>query len=262
MEIYTFHRGRTPLLVDVPHAGTYLPPHLARRLTEHGLALPDTDWHVERLYDFAQARGAGLMAATHSRYVVDLNRDPSGAALYPGRDNTELCPTMTFAGEAIYRHGQEPDAAEVRHRSEHYWLPYHQRLREELDNLVANWGYAVLLDAHSIRSEVPRFFSGRLPDLNLGTADGASADARLAERVAGLLADAPGLTHVVNGRFKGGYITRHYGKPEEAVHALQLEVAQVCYMDEAEPEGWQPSHASDLVGVLEQLVGLLLDWRP
>src|SRR5947207_2204394 len=199
MELYTFHRGATPLLINVPHAGTFVPPHIRARLTPPALALPDTDFHVDQLYAFACEHGATVMVATHARYVVDLNRDPAGAALYPGADNTELCPTRTFANEAIYQPGQAPDAEEIRHRSERYWLPYHQRLRAEMDALVAKHGHAILLDAHSIRCQVPRFFSGRLPDLNLGTADGVSADALLVERVFEVLQSDARFTHVRDG---------------------------------------------------------------
>src|SRR5512141_2348351 len=166
--------GDTPLVIDVPHAGTHVPPEIAARLTPSARAVPDTDWHVEKLFAFARAAGATLVIATHSRYVVDLNRDPTGAVLYPGADNTELCPTRTFADEAIYVDGSAPDAAEVASRRAAYFDPYHVVLAAEVERVRARHGHVVLLDGHSIRSEVPRFFAGRLPDLNLGTADGAS----------------------------------------------------------------------------------------
>lgn len=262
MELYTFHRGSTPLILDIPHAGGFVPEHLRARFTPAAQALPDTDWHVEKLYTCAGERGASVMMATHSRYVVDLNRDPSGAELYPGADNTELCPTRTFAGEPIYRDGRGLDAQEVRHRSERYWLPYHQRLRQELDELVEQHGYAVLLDAHSIRSVAPRFFSGRLPDLNLGTANGASAQSALIAVAAEVLRRAAPFTHVIDGRFKGGYITRHYGEPRAGTHALQLEIAQACYMSEDPPYPWDAVRAAPLARVLTRLIDALLAWRP
>lgn len=260
--LFTLVPGSTPLLIDVPHAGLGLGPGLSGRLTDSALGLADTDWHVEKLYGFAAELGAGLMVATHSRYVVDLNRDPQGRALYPGADNTELCPTRGFDGAPLYRAGAEPDAAEVAARAAAYWHPYHQRLEAELHAIRARHGYAILLDGHSIAAEVPRFFAGRLPDLNLGTNDGASCDSDLAARAYGILSAAEGFSHVHNGRFKGGFITRHYGRPAEGLHALQLEIARDCYMDEARLDLWDPVRAAPLVAVLRRLVEGLSQWRP
>ena len=261
MELWELHRGDSPLVIDAPHSGTHLPDAFRPRLTEVAQTVPDTDWHVDRLYAFAEAEGATFFRATHSRYVIDLNRDPSGAALYAGADNTELCPTRTFADEPIYLEGEAPGAAEIEDRRETYFAPYHAALAAELERVRTRHGFAVLLDAHAIRSEVPRFFEGRLPDLNLGTANGASclpALQALAERVLGY---AEGFTHVVNGRFKGGWITRHYGKPGDNAYALQLEMAQICYMDEAPPYAWDPDRAIRLSGVLQQLVRALNAFR-
>ena len=260
MDLYVLHAGDSPLLIDVPHAGTFLPPEIAARLTPAAATVPDTDWHVDRLYAFARAAGATLMTATHSRIVVDLNRDPSGAALYPGADNTELCPTRTFADEPIYRDAA-PGDAEIAARRSRYFDPYHAALEREIERVRARHGHAVLLDGHSIRAELPRFFAGRLPDLNLGTAGGASCAAPLQAAAAGVLA-ASGFTLAVNGRFKGGHVTRRYGQPERAVHALQLEMAQCIYMDEAPPYRWDPCRAAALGGVLARLVDALLSWRP
>jgi N-formylglutamate amidohydrolase len=250
------------LIVNVPHAGTLVPEAVGSRLTLAAHALPDTDWHVEKLYDFAAREGATLMTATQSRYIIDLNRDPSGAALYPGADNTELCPTRTFADEPVYAPGGEPSPDEVTQRTITHFLPYHQVLAAEIQRVRAKHGYAVLLDGHSIRSEVPRFFAGRLPDLNLGTATASSCALELQAAATTVLATAAGFTHVVNGRFKGGWITRHYGRPYEHVHALQLEMAQRCYMDEAPPYPWDPARAAPLTAVLRRLVATLIDWRP
>jgi N-formylglutamate deformylase len=261
-ELFRLVSGRTPLLVNIPHAGVQLSPGLAERLTPAARRLADTDWHVEKLYDFVPALGAGLMVATHSRYVVDLNRDPDGRALYPGADNTELCPTGGFDGAPLYTDGAAPDAAEVAQRANACWRPYHARLATELAAIKARHGYAILLDGHSIVSEAPRFFQGRLPDLNLGTNEGRSADAALSATAYGVLSSAPGFTHIHNGRFKGGYITRHYGRPADGLHALQLEMAQSCYMDEADLERWDPQRAANLVAVLKRLVEALLHWRP
>jgi len=261
MELWHLHRGDSPLVINSPHSGTFLPDALKSRLTAIARTLPDTDWHVDRLYEFARAEGATLFCATHSRYIIDLNRDPTGAALYAGADNTELCPTRTFAGEAIYRDG-EASEAEVAERRESYFKPYHAALAGELARVRERHGFAVILDAHSIRAEVPRFFPGRLPDLNLGTAGGASCLRELQACAALVLANAEGFTHVVNGRFKGGWITRHYGQPQDGVHALQLEMAQDCYMDEAPPFRWDPARASRLIGVLQRLVRALTSFRP
>jgi N-formylglutamate deformylase len=261
-ELFTLVPARLPLLVNVPHAGRRLSPGLAERLTPAGRRLTDTDWHVERLYAFAADLGVGLMAATHSRYVVDLNRDPDGKPLYPGADNTGLCPTDGFDGEPLYLEGAAPDIAEVARRADDYWRPYHARLAAELEAIRRRHGYAVLLDGHSIISEAPRFFDGRLPDLNLGTHEGRSCDAGLAAAAYGVLSDARGFTSVHNGRFKGGYITRHYGRPAEHVHALQLEKAQCCYMDEQNLEHWDSERAAPLVAVLRRLIDTLLRWTP
>jgi N-formylglutamate deformylase len=262
MKLFDLHRGDSPLVVDVPHAGTWLPPAIAARVAPAALAVPDTDWHVERLYAFAPAAGATLLAATHSRIAADLNRDPSGAALYPGADNTELCPTRTFDNDAIYRDGGTPGADEIAARRAAYFDPYHEVLAAEVERVRARHGYAILLDGHSIRSRVPRFFSGRLPDLNLGTAGGASCAPELQAAAAAVLAGAAGFTHVVNGRFKGGYVTRRYGQPARQVHALQLEIAQCAYMDEAPPYPWDAARAAPLAAVLQRLVAVLCAWRP
>jgi N-formylglutamate amidohydrolase len=262
MKLYEIDRGESPLIVDVPHAGTYLPVALAARLTPAARSLPDTDWHVEKLFAFARGLGVTLLVATHSRYVVDLNRDPGGRALYPGADNTELCPTRTFANEPIYSAGDEPDSAEIAQRVAEYYAPYHAVLAGEIGRVQARHGYAVLLDGHSIRREVPRFFAGRLPDLNLGTVDGASCAPEFHHAAALAISRATAFSNVVNGRFKGGYITRRYGAPSAGVHALQLETAQACYMDESPPCRWDLNRAAPLVGVLEALVEVLVSTRP
>lgn len=251
-----------PLIVNVPHAGTWLPPLIAEALTHASLQVPDTDWHVDELYDFAPALGTTLMVATHSRIVVDLNRNPTGDALYAGVSNTEICPTATFASQPIYKPGVAPDKVVIASRVERYWRPYHQQLLAEIARIKAVHGYCILLDAHSIISVAPRFFEGRLPDLNLGTADGRSCEVSLARLACEVLTHADGFTSVHNGRFKGGYITRHYGDPAGQVHALQLEMAQSCYLDEAAPARYDASRAAALKMVLKTLVERLLTWRP
>jgi N-formylglutamate deformylase len=262
MRLWNLYRGDAPLVVNVPHAGTHLPDAIALRLTAEAGPLPDTDWHVGELYRFAVATGATVMIATHSRYVVDLNRDPGGAALYPGADNTELCPASTFGGAPLYVAGEAPAEREIVARRHTFFDPYHARLAAEIERLRERHGYVILLDGHSIRANVPRFFAGRLPDLNLGTADGESCAVELQALAAAILGQARGFSHVVNGRFKGGYVTRHYGAPERHVHALQLEIAQACYMDEAAPFRYDPARAAPLCAVLERLVIALAEWRP
>lgn len=227
-----FERGALPLLVSMPHVGTQLSPGLAERLTPAALRLPDTDWHLPRLYDFLQALGANLLVAVHSRYVIDLNRDPSGTPLYPGADNSELCPLATAAREPIYLPGQAPDAAEIEARLAAYYRPYHAKLAETLADLKARHGYALLFEAHSIKSVLPRYFDGRLPDINLGTADQKSADASIGTALLETARAHPACSAVLNGRYKGGYITRHFGRPVERVHAVQLELTWRTYMDE------------------------------
>lgn len=260
MTPFRFTEGSQPLLVSIPHDGTQLLPGLERRLTPQALALPDTDWHVARLYDFAASLGASVLVAELSRYVIDLNRDPGGAALYPGADNTELCPITTFAHESIYLSGEEPQPQEVEDRRRAVYVPYHAQLSAELARLRRRHGVAVLLDAHSIRSRVPRFFDGRLPDLNLGTAAGSSCAEELSARAFDLLSHAPNFSSVRDGRFKGGYITRHYGRPAEGVHAMQLEIAQAAYMDEEKPEVFLDDRASLLRPTLRSLLEMLLTW--
>jgi N-formylglutamate amidohydrolase len=222
--------------------------------------VPDTDWHLERLYDFADALGASVLAATHSRYVVDLNRDPQGALLYPGADNSELCPLRTFASQPIYQPGQEPTPTEQSERLARYFVPYHARLQSELLALQQRFGYVILLDGHSIRSEVPRFFAGRLPDLNLGSSDGSCAAAALIETAWSALGRSPSFSRVHNGRFRGGYVTRHYGRPAEGIHTLQLELAQSCYLDENQPAQYDAERAVGLVAALRLLIEALLRW--
>ncbi len=259
-DIYHFTPGSAPVLISVPHAGALIPDSIAARMTPEALALPDTDWHVDRLYDFAPSLGAGLIAATHSRYVVDLNRDPSGKPLYPGADNSEFVPIRTFASEPIYRPGHEPDPLEIEARREAYWQPYHARIADELDRLIERFGVAVLWDGHSILSRVPRFFDGRLPDFNLGSARGKSADSSLVERVMAIMRGAGGFSSILDGRFTGGYITRFYGRPESGIHALQLEMAEAAYLDETAPRMFDPSRAQPLKSVLRELVMALIAW--
>lgn len=259
MELWKRHPGTTPVLIDVPHCGTHVPPDIARDLAPAGMRLLDTDWHVETLYAFAPKLGAGLFHATHSRYVADLNRDPDGVPLYPGADNTEVCPLRSFHDAELWLPGRAPDAAEVKRRVDAYWRPYHAALAAEIAAVTARHGYCVLLDGHSIFSEVPRFFAGRLPDLNLGTADGRSCAPSLQARAAAALGAAAGFTHVVNGRFKGGYITRHYGTPKKGVHAIQLEMAQAIYMDQGPPFTFRNDLAPKVTATIRSMIRAALE---
>lgn len=257
---YHFKAGTAPLLVSMPHVGTDIPGDIAATLTPCALATADTDWHLAELYDFLGDMGASTIAARWSRYVIDLNRPPEDTNLYPGQDTTGLCPVDTFGRERLYRAGAEPDDAEVQRRLRRYWRPYHDRLRAELDRLLALHGRVVLWDAHSIASVVPRFFEGRLPDLNFGTADRTSCAPAL-EGAMIRAAEAQGrYAFVFNGRFKGGHITRRYGEPARGVHAIQLEMAQCTYMDEASPFGFRPDLAAHVRPVLKDLLGAALDW--
>ena len=230
--ICTLHRGTAPLLVSVPHDGTQVPDDIAARLTDSARRVPDTDWHVARLYAFARELGASVLVPTHSRYVIDLNRSEDDVSLYPGQNTTGLCPTVLFTGEPVYRDGEAPGEAEVRSRVERYWRPYHDALRSELDRLREVHGRAVLWEGHSIKGELPFLFDGRLPDLNLGTANGASCSPQLQSRLEDVLAAQDEYDFIANGRFRGGYITRYYGDPGGGIDAVQLEISQRIYMDE------------------------------
>ncbi|WUR13921.1 N-formylglutamate deformylase [[Empedobacter] haloabium] len=260
---YRFKEGSIPLLVSMPHVGTDIPDDIAATLAPCAQVKADTDWHLEQLYGFLDEMGASTLAARWSRYVIDLNRPPENTNLYPGQDTTGLCPVDTFGREQLYQPGKAPDDAEVRRRLALYWQPYHERLRAELDRLLALHGRVVLWEAHSIASVVPRFFEGKLPDLNFGTADGASADAGLTARIAALARADGKFTVAVNGRFKGGHITRHYGQPERGIHAVQLEMCQSTYMDEAFPFDYRPDLALQVQPVLRRLLQAAADWaRP
>ncbi len=257
---FSFEAGTIPLLVSIPHVGTAIPDDLAARLTPQALQRADTDWHLDRLYDFAAAMGASVLAARWSRYVIDLNRPPEDFNLYPGLDTTGLCPVDTFHKEPLYAKEEGPGRAEIAERLTRYWQPYHVALRAELDRLLARHGRVVLWDAHSIASRVPRFFEGRLPDLNFGTVQGAScANGLDAAAMAPAMAQQRySVAH--NGRFKGGYITRQYGRPEQGVHAVQLEMCQCLYMDEQAPFAYRPELAAQVQPLLRELLCAAAAW--
>ncbi len=259
---HTLLPGDTPLIISVPHAGTAVPQELAPRLTPMALDLPDTDWHVARLYDFAPDLGATMIVARYTRYLIDLNRPPDDAALYSSALQTGLCPTQSFSGALLYRDGTDRLApAEIEQRRAQYWQPYHDALHTRLAETRQRFGYALLLDAHSIRSTVPRLFSGRLPDVNVGTYDGRSCNRAIRDALGTRLAATTNFSHVFDGRFKGGYITRHYGQPEQAQHALQIELAQSSYMDES-GTAYDVERASALRELLRALLVSLLSLSP
>lgn len=251
---FDLHRGRIGLLLSMPHMGSYIPAEVGQALVPRALDSEDADWHMDRLYDFALDLGASVLRPRLSRYVIDLNRPPDDTAMYPGASNTELCPTRFFTGEALYKPGQEPTPEDKLKRRQAYWEPYHRALEQELQRLRDLHGRVLLWDAHSIRSQLPWLFDGRLPDLNIGTADGQAAHPSIAQAVLNACATDPRYSHVLNGRFKGGYITRHYGRPESAIHAVQLELCQHLYMQETPPFAYLPDQARQLRPMLERMM--------
>jgi N-formylglutamate deformylase len=256
------HEGVAPLIISIPHAGTVIPQEIISTLRSLSLAVRDADWFIPQLYDFALDLGATVIRTDLSRTAIDVNRDPSGGSLYPGQVTTGLCPDMTFDGEPLYLEGRAPDAGEVDRRRTAYFTPYHQALDNQIARLKRDHGRVALFDAHSIRSRVAPLFEGQLPALNLGTHSGASADPRLVA-VVEAQCETSGFSHVTNGRFKGGWITRHYGRPADGIHALQMEMAQRVYMDE--PLGlalpvWAPERAAAARGLLRPLLQSMIDW--
>ena len=262
----SIRRGDAPLVVSIPHTGTEL-AGLDERFVSPWRARCDTDWHVETLYDFAAGLGATVVRTAISRSVIDVNRDPSGASLYPGQTTTGLCPTETFDGLPLYRPGSEPDAADIGERRDKFFAPYHAALETELDRLRQMHDRVVLYDCHSIRSVIPRLFEGVLPVFNLGTNDGRSAAADLVLRVRAVMASTNG-SWVVDGRFKGGWITRHFGNPPAGVHALQMELSTRGYMHEADgevgpgnwPTTYDPDFAAPMRGTLREILETARDW--
>lgn len=247
----------------MPHVGTDLPEDIACNMTPQALQMADVDWHLTLLYDMSHTYGASVVSANYMRYVIDLNRSPEDTSLYPGQDTTGLCPIDTFNKQPIYKEGKEPDQTEIQRRIEEFWRPYHHKLESELKRIYAIHGIALLWDAHSIASHVPRFFDGKLPDLNFGTADLQSCDASLQEAIAYSLrksVHSQQYSHVFNGRFKGGYITRHYGVPTLNIHAVQLEISQCIYMEEKSPYMYHPNHAKSLKSLLSELLKTCIIW--
>jgi N-formylglutamate deformylase len=255
---YLLRRGGSALMVSMPHVGTLVPDALAARMTPAALQRADTDWHLPRVYDL-EGLDATILVATHSRLVVDLNRPPDDENLYPGRDTTGLVPVDTFHKEPVYR-DSPPDPAEIASRRETYWRPYHEALAAELARLRSVHDRVVLWDAHSIASVLPRFFSGRLTDLNFGTADGRSCDPGLIAEILAPVKTQHRYSWVLDGRFKGGYITRRFGDPASGVHAVQLEMTQAIYMDEHPPFALRPDLCEEIAPLLRACVQGGAEW--
>lgn len=254
--VFDFHYGSTPLLISVPHDGRLLPESISSRMTTVARTLPDTDWHVSTLYEFAKNFGASIITARYSRYVVDLNRPPDDSALYEGQVSSGICPARTFGGEALYQDGGGVTGDEQQARIDQYWRPYHAHIATTLDECRMKYGFALLWDAHSIASEVPGLFDGKLPVLNLGTNKGSSCAPEIEKA---LVAEAGNSIYsaVCNGRFSGGHITRFFGKPGDKVHAVQLELAQRSYMDENTLR-YDPEASENLQQVLRCLLETFL----
>ncbi|MHA6310714.1 N-formylglutamate deformylase [Pantoea sp. S-LA4] len=257
MNAFHFTQGQLPLLVSIPHAGTALTPEVEAGLSEAARGLSDTDWHIPLLYDFVRDLGASVLIGHYSRYVIDLNRPPDNQPLY-STATTGLFPETLFDGTPTFAPGKTPDAVQRQGYIDQIWQPYHQQIQLELARLKAQYGYALLFDAHSIASEIPRLFEGRLPDLNVGTNDGASCSPALIAAIQAVCAEQSDYSWVVNGRFKGGYITRAYGQPQQQIQAVQLELAQLNYMDETPPYAWQQTRASQLQKLLKAMLQRML----
>lgn len=254
-------QGTSPLVLGLPHTGTEVPEEIAAGLNAAGRALADTDWHVQLLYDGLVADVTTVRTPIH-RYVIDVNRDPAGGSLYPGQNTTELCPLTDFNGDPIHHPGMAPDADEVTRRLRLYHTPYHRTLAAELARVQARHGFAILYDCHSIRGRVPFLFDGCLPVFNIGTNRGASCAPEIRDLVTAICADAPGYDHVLDGRFRGGWTTRHYGSPADGIHAIQMELVQASYMAEAPPWRWQPERAESVRAPLRAILEALQRWRP
>jgi len=256
--LYEFHPGRLPLLISFPHSGDWIPEDLRLRMTPAGQSSHDTDWFLPQLYRIHELTHVSSIIARPSRYVIDLNRSPDGQSLYPGQPTTGLCPEITFGRKPIYANDAQPQDAEVEQRKRQYWQPYHQQLQLELERLIGIHGKVVLLDAHSIASRVPMLFDGVLPDFNMGTQHGATCEPSLSSQVQQFCDQLPGYSHADNGRFIGGYITRHYGQMP-LVNSLQLELSQATYMDESDLS-WELERADRVAEEIRRLIEILLDW--
>ena len=254
-------RGDGPIILGQPHGGTFVPDGIFASFNETGRKLADTDWHITRLYD-GLCGGATVVWANFHRYVIDANRDPDGQSLYPGQNTTGLCPLTDFDGEPIYLTGKEPDADEMSRRHINWHRPYHQALEAEVARVKTIHGFAIVFDCHSIRSRIPFLFDGELADFNIGTYGGATCGPAIEGTALDACRNAKGFTHTLNGRFKGGWTTRHYGLPQNSVHTIQMEIAQRKYMDEFAPWNWRDERAQKTRTVLKALFVQLNNLAP
>jgi len=257
-DLLNLRTANSPLLISMPHCGTRIPDDLLPQLSEAAKALPDTDWHIPQLYDFAEDLGATILRANYSRYVVDLNRPPDNQPLYLGQAGTSLCPETLFDGTALYRPGYILDKTDIEQRRLQFWNPYHKMLQAQIQRIQAMFGYVLLYDAHSIASRVPRLFTGRLADLNYGTARGQSCGQAIGDRLVDYLLGQCDYTVACNKRFIGGYITRHYGRPDARVHAVQMELAQCNYMNETADFSYRKDLADQLTTTLHRFLEVFL----
>lgn len=249
-------RCNGPLILGQPHGGTWMPDDVFNRLNERGKGLADTDWHISRLYD-GLLDDVTIVKASFHRYVIDANRDPQGKSLYPGQNTTSLCPLTDFDGQPIWQAGEEPSASECEERRIAYHQPYHEALAAEIERIKAKHGYAILYDCHSIRSHIPFLFEGTLPVFSIGTNSGSSCASSLESAAVAICKAADMYDCVVNGRFKGGWTTRHYGQTDNGVHAIQMELAQRSYMDEAAPWAYRADLAARLRPYLTRILTAL-----
>lgn len=261
MSLIEMTHGSSPLVLGLPHTGTDIPEECRARLNGAGRRMADTDWHIHRLYEGLVPDVTCVRTRVH-RYAIDVNRDPSGASLYPGQNTTGLCPTTDFDGAPIYRAGEEPDAAEVERRRRAYHAPYHAALAHALERVRAAHGFAILYDCHSIRSHIPFLFDGTLPDFNIGTNEGTTCAPDIEAHTLDICSRTEGYTAILNGRFKGGWTTRHYGKPAAGIHAIQMELAQSTYMMERAPWTYLEDKAERTRTHLQTILKTLSDWRP
>ena len=251
MSVVEVVRGESPVVLAFPHTGTDLPPGVGPHLNDTGLALADTDWWIHDLYAGLLPSATTVRTSVH-RYVIDVNRDPMGASLYPGQNTTTLCPTTDFDGRPI--HISPPDEAEIARRVDEFHAPYHVALAEEIGRAKARHGFAVVYDCHSIRSQIPNLFGGTLTDFNVGTFGGLTCDPRIEAAVVEICRKSEGYSSVLNGRFKGGWTTRNYGQPDNRIHAIQMELAQSTYMEESPPWRWSPERVARLRPVLKEIL--------
>ena len=253
MNPFIVKEGDSPVVLGMPHGGTDIPDRLAPRYNDLGLEMSDTDWWIDKLY-VGLLDNPTVVRATFSRFVIDANRDPSGASLYPGQNTTGTCPTTTFDDVQIYLEGQEPSEDEIAGRVEKFHAPYHNALAEQLERARAKHGVVVLYDCHSIRSNIPFLFEGELPVFNIGTNGGITCGPQIEAAVENVCAAADGYDYALNGRFTGGWTTRRYGQPDNNMHAIQMELGQRAYMDEFPPWNYRPDLADGVRHYLKDLL--------